>query len=264
MRRMIRIGAFMILAGCRAGSTPNVQSPTPTPQAPPAQSFTVSGTVYDTIGRPVSQAVVDVLDGLQKGTVVFTDSGGKFSLDQPFTAGFMLRASKDGYQAQTRYIPTVTTSALYFQLPSASPAPDISGLYTATFAADAACKALPDTARSRTYTATVGASLAVLSGAAFGPPLGGYSWDVLYLAQFGNTVKVFFSDPEVWELLEGDAYVTVSGEATGLASGPTFELPVTGRFTFCPERETDDHYPECEADEVVCQSANHRLTLTRR
>lgn len=154
--------------------------------------------------------------------------------------------------------------------PSTSQAIPAAGEFELTFIADAACTTLPDVARSRTYltSSTVNSPFGI-SGATFGKSsTPSYNWNVIYQKTLNHAVEWWFSDPEIWELVGPDAYVTVYGgpalidlEADGgLKTG---EWPFWGRFTYCPYREPDD-YPECEVPVVSCESEHNRLRLVRR
>ncbi len=146
------------------------------------------------------------------------------------------------------------------------PAPILNGQYEIRFEADAACSNLPEAVRVRRYMALVGGSSSVitLTGAQFGPPFQGrYSWNILYLPDTGGPGMLFFEDPEVWELLTADSYVSILGDAQGVFDPEHTELAAQGVFRFCSSRE-DDSYPECAVPEIVCRSDHHKVTLTRQ
>jgi len=156
--------------------------------------------------------------------------------------------------------------------PSVSPGQIVpaAGNLELTFIVDDTCTALPDIARSRTYltSSTVGSPLGIW-GATFGKSsAASYSWNTIYQKTLDQAVEWWFSDPEIWELVGPDAYVTVYGGPAliGLETNgelKTGEWPFWGRFTYCPEMEPDD-YPECEVPVVSCESRHNRLRIIRR
>jgi hypothetical protein len=98
-----------------------------------------------------------------------------------------------------------------------------------------------------------------LEGARFANPGGRYVANVVYLSAFENFVRLNFSDPPIWELLDEPTSVYISGEAAGTVSGSVSEFSVSGEFESCGVTDGE----ECE-EEVACQSLHHRLVLTRR
>jgi hypothetical protein len=133
-----------------------------------------------------------------------------------------------------------------------------------TFSADSACQALPDVARTRTYTASASGSLITLSGATFGPQGSGYdNWASLYAKFTGDSVELYFQDPPIWELLSPTQHLVIESLE---AVGSIRELPATlsfeGTFAFCTDTEPD-HYPECRVPEIVCRSKQHQLVIDR-
>ena len=155
--------------------------------------------------------------------------------------------------------------------PSVQPAPPaqiLNGQYEIRFEADASCTNLPDAARVRRYMTRIDESSSVLTltGAQFGPPDNGYSWNYLYppVIHADGTGGLFFQDPEVWELLTADSYVTIFGTADGVFDPAHTELIAHGDFTFCSSREKDESYPECAVPAIVCHSDHHTVTLTRQ
>src|SRR4051812_44638414 len=149
--------------------------------------------------------------------------------------------------------------------PNAPPVPllPLLGTYRMTFSADPACSALPEIARTRTYTATSNGSLISLTGATFGRPGGGYDWRTLYAKFTGDDLTLFFQDPPVWELLSPTQHLVIEGlEATGSVRELPATLSFQGTFAFCGATEPDD-YPECSVPEIVCGSTQHRLVIGR-
>jgi hypothetical protein len=158
--------------------------------------------------------------------------------------------------------PAAPTSPITANGPPDSP-PSLAGAYQMTFSADAACSALPEAARTRTYGAIVSASLVTLTGATFGLPGVNYNWHTLYARFAGDDVQLYFQDPPIWELLSPSQYVVIDGlHATGSVRALPATLPFEGEFVFCADAEPDE-YPECRVPEIVCRSDRHRLVITR-
>ncbi len=255
--------ALALLGAC-GGSIPSAPS-APAPSTQPEISFTLSGTVFDAIGRPVGQARVAAINGPQAGTAVQTDDQGGYAFDRPFTANFTLQVSKPGYITQSKLVANGQFPT-FFRLDSTTAPSSLPPTFQAAFAADAACTELPPAVRTRTYTATGGNNsgyIIDLRGATFGVGDGSYNWHTIYASVFEDTAALSFQDPPIWEQLTPEQWVVIYGLK---ATGSIRELPVTmtfaGSFTFCAETEADS-YPECEVPEIVCTSQHHTLTLSR-
>jgi hypothetical protein len=98
-----------------------------------------------------------------------------------------------------------------------------------------------------------------LAGATFAPLAGASAWNAVYVSVFEDFVRLNFSDPPIWELLDAPTSVYINGYAEGTLTGSVSELRVYGEFEFC--RTTANG--ECE-EEVECESMQHKLTLTRQ
>ena len=253
------------LLGACGSSVPSAPTAPATYQPQPEISFTLSGTVFDAIGRPVGQARVAAINGPQAGTAVQTDDQGGYAFDRPFTATFTLQVSKPGYVTQSKLMSNAQ-SATFFRLDSTVAPFSLPPTFHVAFTADAACTDLPAAVRTRTYTATGGNTsfyVIDLRNATFGVGDGSYNWHTIYANVFEDAAELYFQDPPIWEQLTPEQWVVIYGIK---ASGSIRELPVTmpfaGSFTFCAETEPDT-YPECEVPEIVCTSQHHTLTLSR-
>jgi hypothetical protein len=80
----------------------------PTPSLPFAttaseqasQEFSLSGSVADTVARPLAGATVEIFNGSRSGTATTTNEHGRFWLPGTFTGTVTMKASKDGYIAE--------------------------------------------------------------------------------------------------------------------------------------------------------------------
>jgi Carboxypeptidase regulatory-like domain len=273
MRRTLALCATLVLTGC-GGRAPTG----PTPGPPPAPlTLSVSGWVNDTVSRRVPGARVHVMNGPQAGTAVITDDNGEFTFETPLPILTQLRASKPGYRDDTRSVSGQGNSArLGFQLGSTNPPIDLTGQYEITFTADSACDALPEIARTRTYSANVTSTLISLSGALFGAFGDSLPWNSIYFQQFEDMARFSMYDPPILEVIpnapppnpppnpsNGDSYVVIYGEASGTVSREHSQLPLLGSFEYCPNVKYGANR-QCAVDTVTCRSAQHQMTMTRR
>ena len=157
----------LLLFGCGDSSLAPPTSPTqlPSPVTPdpprpsPLSQTRFNGDVYDTASRRVAGATVEILDGPQAGVVTTTDDAGNFSFTGSFDDTMRVRASKPGHVSKTqtsRVACDMCARYIGFQLELEIAPIDLAGGYTLSFIADsAACASIPETARARTYNATI-------------------------------------------------------------------------------------------------------------
>lgn len=287
--------------GCGSDSpaTPTRPSPFPEP-LPIASSPEVTGVVLDTAFRPLADARVEVVDGPHAGISTLTSDTGAFMLAGTFTSATRFRATKEGHFPATQAWTCSGGSCaevngsqpwLGFYLRVVAAPVDISGVYTLALVADAACADLPDHVRTRTYTATItpGANpntnvvdgtsftLTVSGATLFGdfPSLGiGVAGDYLGFWLYGG------HDPALVEVLAPGTYLAFSGnaEASVATSGlSTISARLDGWIEYCATASPMRAGYRCDTSaaptdptaspvlaRVHCESANHRLVLTRR
>jgi hypothetical protein len=265
MARLLTITALVLLASC---DRPALTEPTPLGRATAGAGsiavFSLDGWVSDTAGRLLEGATVEVLSGPNAGAIAITDAAGQYAFSQPFAAVPSVRATKDGYVPGDSNVFILNGTSVirgWFRLGSPQPPVDLSGHYTLTFTADPSCQSLPGDARTRTYQTTIAAASGVLTleAARFAAAAGRYASNVVYFSVFEDFLRLDFSDPPVWELLDAGTSVYIDGFAEGTVSGPVAELRVDGEIEYCGVTEGD----RCE-EEVACESHNHRLVLARR
>lgn len=245
-----------------------VTAPTPVATSTaPVQTVAITGTVHDTIGRPIRDARVEVQEGPQRGLAVSTNDTGTYALDAIVDRPVMLRASKAGYTPQTISV-AHPRAARHFRLDSANGSVSFQGRFTLTFAADAACTQIPAYARRRSYEATSGgsASMYLITLAGGGYELSGvdYFSNVLYGGVFEDIAQVNLSDPPIWERFTQGSYLVIHGGADGSIRQLPATLPMWGHFTYCADMVPGTTAPTCAVPEVSCQSSNHRLTIDTR
>jgi hypothetical protein len=252
-------------------------SPNPTPAANP-NSVAVSGYVDDTAWRPLSGVRVEVLDGPQTGLVVLSNPTGSFVLSGEFNETTRFRASFPGHRdataVVTRCAPCNPSLRLYFSLePEAQPA-SLSGDYTLTFVADAACTTLPPEYRRRTYPVTLtpsGPNSRLVISLRAGTFLPQYDRFDAGLAgdYFAAMLGDFHGSPGIAERVDANAYLGFEGQAeariepgdvslitatfAGVISYCELTGPPTSRYT-CPLGSTT---------RVLCESNRHQFLLQR-
>ena len=281
------------VAGCGgtdSSSTPSGPSPVAPQAAPPAPmpggpQVRIGGSVYDTAWRPVPGVRVEVLDGPSAGVTATSDGLGAFSLIGAFDAGIRFRAAKAGYveATLTSGVPCATCSPyLSFRLALDAPAVDLEGRYTLTFAA--ACTAIPEYARTRTYAATITRHPDVASGflvsLADASLVRDLAWEGVFVGAAGDYIAVhtgnLHGDPGLIEQVAANAYIGFDGSAggpMGHPGTPTLKSRFDGLIAYCevppgsPPPVVSGRFacpPVTSIANVQCTSPNHQLTLTKR
>jgi hypothetical protein len=244
--------------------------------------------VVDTAYRPVAGSQVEIVAGPRTGTIDITDEDGKFDMEGTFTSPVTVRASKDGYQPETRIIPPPRVPLTgfveggrweaQFYLAPAGPLPDFAGTYSMTMAVDNACTNFPDEARRRQYTATVAAGARSgffsgrLSDARFapmvpcppGPPGSSCTHNGISIGTAGDYTSVGIS---IIEQLDERTYLVVTAGAEGMLDPSGFSTPLAGYLQYCTTEPTliDQGTWICPANGYnPCDSAGHSLTFVKR
>jgi hypothetical protein len=250
--------------------------------APRPAGVEVAGAVVDTAFRPLAGARVEAVDGVHAGRSTTADGQGRFSLVGEFDSATAFRASLEGHLATTRTWAQFSPSSppwLQFFLAVPDPPVAVAGDYSLTFIADAACTGLPIELRTRTYSANIAAQLApgvptdtmftVRVGAA--DFLDGYSTFLLGVAGDHLTFSLEESEgPWLVERLSPTAYLGLGGigAVSVGASTSTISTSFDGSFDYCVRRTAMGSYYSCAPEQAVerqrCQSASHRLIVTRR
>ena len=256
MRRTLALIGIVSSIAC---SSPTTSTPTPTPT--PA-ILAVSGSVSDVLHRRVANVRIEVVSGPQKGTVTFSDDAGNFAIEPKLSPLSRIQASKQGYVDSVQVVSgTGPTVDVKFLLSSANPPLDWRGTYDVTLTADATCTELPEIARRRTYTATVGATV-VFSGARFGSS-GGFDWNTMYVFQVDDYVDMWAQDPPLVELLPDNTFFMLYGGATGTVTREGAHLTMYGGISYCPKL-SDGQNLSCAEPPTICVSNRHQMTMTRR
>lgn len=278
-----------VLAACDSSSSrtnpasPSATSaPVPVPQPTGMQ---VAGSVADGAWRPFFGATVEVVNGPHAGLSTTTNSRGEFRLSGSFDETTQFRASKDGFVAAVRPLPSRCEPCnpnwwIHFVLESAGPKADLAGNYSLTFVADA-CPGLPDEMRTRTYDATATSFsnpggpadtqfVFTVSGAPF---RSGYNQFIVGVTgdYFSGFLGDLHGDPGILEQIAPAAslgFEGVPGATIGSSNVSTIDAAFDGVIDYCEGlSETSARFscaPKDGAAHVRCTSKNHRLILTRR
>ena len=247
----------------------------------------IKGIVYDTALRPLDDARVEVLDGLQAGTSTTSNAEGGFWLAGTFDDTIRFRATRAGHVAETATPrPCGGCSSawrLIFNLDALVPPVSLAGDYTLTFVAHEACEGLPEQVRTRTYAATIinrsspdrsaTAFDVGVSGASFRNDLAWGGGPSLQIFVAGDYLSLGFADfhgsPGLVEQVAANTYLALSGMG-GASVGATasdFAIPFTGVMDYCATTSEMKGSYACTPGPGVVQAScnsNHRAIFTRR
>ena len=273
----------MLVAACDDSGP--VATPT-SPSAPPVVSAPqapvprlLSGYVADTAWRVLGGVTVEVIQGPDAGMVLTSDLQGRFSYTGLFSSPVVLRASKDGFVSITEPARLLSSGGAYvaFQLSPLTPPVPMTGTYTLTISAGAACTGLPETVRTRTYAATVSPNAfsrdpnssfrGLVTTGQFAP----YG-NAFYVGVAGNFLSISTQGegPSIIELVGTNSYVAFNGNAEMIAdaSAQIFSAAFVGDIEYCELKAPIGSYYDCRSEfaavREVCSTNEGRLTLTRR
>ena len=273
---MRQLAAIVLLfsLGCADANSP--VEPTPPAPAPEPLTFSLAGTVRDTVGRPLKDATVAVVQGPRAGTTTITDDGGRYSMPGTFTqSSITLIASKEGYSPQAWTFPPRGRPVeggiwgFSFSLEPLAPSANLAGEYTLTLTADNACTTLPEAARTRTYTASIISGsrattfVGTLSDARIVEvPLWGSYFEIRVADDFANLELRFV------EQLNDGTYLAIGGGTASTVGPSGITAPLNAQFVRCRNQPSwaPGEYWWCGADVQgdECASINNQLTLLRR
>jgi len=247
-----------------------VTATAPTPLAAGSTAEQLVGVVTNSIAGPLSDVQVSVIGGTSSGAMTQTGHDGYFRVPFNFRSPGELRFAKDGYAPLT-VVPTAQPSgAIAISLHLAVPPLRMAGTYTVTFTAGSECTQIPDTLRSRSYTASVDQPAQFpqntrfevsLTGAAFANGTLRVSLSSFYGFVEGSTVQ--FRVANLWESLEIDEGIAeqiapgvrleIFGAATQSVADPDhMAMPMTGYFALTDGSGTRS-----------CASPNHLVRWSR-
>ena len=295
---MLKSAGLLLMASTVVGCSGSDSSPLPTAPSTsttaqqssvtPLPGMQLRGFVVDTAFRALAGAQIEVVSGPSAGAAAVAGADGGFSLTGIFGEETRFRASMDGHEARTQTWNCSVASCggsngaspwLAFYLSVLAPSVNMTGSYTLTFAADAACTDLPDDVRTRSYPVVVKArsapdrsttpafDLEVMNTAVVGN-MTGFSIGVA-----GNRLSFWLHgghDPAIVEDLGANTYLAFSGSASTeveSAQASAIEAAFAGwiEHTVLVSPLVGPWYvlPSVAAARATCESLNHRLTLTR-
>jgi hypothetical protein len=119
----------------------------------------ILGAVRDAVNRPLVGASVEIQNQSRTVATLVTDSMGAYRWTGKLFGAATFRAAMDGYVSSIETLtpdPHVSINGPVFELDLAAPSAGIdTGDYELSFTADSNCTGLPESVRSRTYSATV-------------------------------------------------------------------------------------------------------------
>jgi hypothetical protein len=280
---MRRAWTIVLLLSLGCGDVKSPVAPAPPPLASTPDLFSLSGSVTDTAQRSLSGSNVEVIAGQGAGTVTTTDEHGRFRMPETLTGIVTIRASKDGYIAQTatfppnfppgRFLPPLPPGEVrrwdtHLSLQPDGPAANLVGEYTLTVDADSTCTNLPGEVRTRTYTATLGPG----------------SQPTRFIGRLNDARMVFsiffpyleirtagdfsITSLRIVEQLDEMSYLAIEGEAPATVGPSGITASFSANFLHCPTRPewSPGEYLWCGANVQgrECNSQKHQLTLVRR
>lgn len=142
-----------ICVGCESTRT--------VPVTPSPVGYSLAGTVYDAALRPLAEVRIETVEGSRVGVSAVSDGAGHYELAGTFTGAVVLRAEKPGYSPITvRHEPPASPSSRSIRdiHLTDSESGNLTGDWTVTLMANASCKEIPETVRTRSYTASIRSS----------------------------------------------------------------------------------------------------------
>lgn len=175
--------AFCFSCGGPTSPTPPQQQ-TPPPTFTPPSTFTLTGTVRETAPMPtppLAGARVEIVGGSRTGETVVTDSDGRYRVADFSPQELSIRASREGYEPETKTITIGANATLDFGLGYPWPPGLASMLDRLPIAPGIKFKRAPGSGPSY-YTSIVPAAVYV-SPAPFGGEIGAISHEICHSHQ---------------------------------------------------------------------------------
>jgi hypothetical protein len=154
--------------------------------------------------------------------------------------------------------------------PSPVPGPAAGSTHTVSWSVGDECSTIPDEARHRTYTATVGNGLVTLTSGLFLQGLictldTGLGCNQFRMTPDGDAVTISVAGTEwhggqIVEQISDGTWIEVSAAGTGRIEGSTIRATLDGSIWYCP---TAGAYPFPCAAFRGCKSNNIQMTIVR-
>ncbi len=113
--------------------------------------YSLTGTVYDTLRRPLADVQIRVAGGSRVGVSAVSDGAGRYELPGIFTGGVVLIAEKPGYTPDTIFLQPPVSGPIRRDIYLTNPETDVTGDWTVTIIANDSCTEIPEAIRTRLY-----------------------------------------------------------------------------------------------------------------
>ena len=245
----------------------------------PTGTYVLSGSVTDG-GMPISDVEVELTSGTGAGMVAIANPSFKF---YGVAGDTEIRVTKSGYETQVRRVSVSQHQTQGFELVPSDRRRAVAGTYTLRIAAAAACaQQLPENLRSRTYTAVVSQTGALLSVVLSGADMGG-AWkpgdtvggsvepSVVRFAPArysGEDRASTFRPPSIMEVMSSSeddtTYFTFFGSVVVTPDGNGYSGTLDGSFEVItvPGAGEPWWYSTFQR-QASCRSTAHQFILTR-
>ena len=240
----------------------------------PRGTYVLAGSVKDG-GAPLSGVAIELSAGSAAGMATTSNPSFRFYGVEGETE---VRASKAGYETQTRRIAVLGHQTMTFDLIPSDPWPIVGGTYTLRIVAAAECRdLLPEIARDRTYTAVVTQQGFQLKVALTGSKLGlwgsnsfsgtsEHNRTLFTLDTYVGAKPGAFGDPSVLEFVTApNTYFTFFGSAVTTATENGYAGLLDGSVELLAVLNGPWDYGGGDdyAKLASCRSTTHQFTLTR-
>ena len=245
----------------------------------PTGTYVLSGSVTDG-GMPIHDVEVELTSGTGAGMSAIANPSFKF---YGVAGETEIRVSKSGYETQVRRVSVTQHQTQGFELVPSDGRRAVAGTYTLQIAAAAACaQQLPENLRSRTYTAAVSQTGALLSVVLSGADMGG-AWkpgDTLggsvepAAVRFaparysGEDRASTFRPPSIMEVISSSeddtTYFTFFGSVVATPDGNGYSGTLDGSLeVITVPGAGEPWWYSAFQRQASCRSAAHQFILTR-
>jgi len=245
----------------------------------PTGTYVLSGSVTDG-GMPIHDVEVELTSGTGAGMSAIANPSFKF---YGVAGETEIRVSKSGYETQVRRVSVTQHQTQGFELVPSDGRRAVAGTYTLQIAAAAACaQQLPENLRSRTYTAAVSQTGALLSVVLSGADMGG-AWkpgDTLggsvepTVVRFaparysGEDRASTFRPPSIMEVISSSeddtTYFTFFGSVVATPDGNGYSGTLDGSLeVITVPGAGEPWWYSAFQRQASCRSAAHQFILTR-
>ena len=232
----------------------------------PPGTFKLQGAVTESGGNRLDGAFIEIVSGTGTGARAETRNG-SYTL---YGAGGIvrLRAFADGFTSDIRDV-DVTSHEMHesFVLTRVTPPANLSGLWTMTLSASAACRDVPERALPRTYRAEVAQQDLQLKVAISSPTLRGVftnlpgsvlGWQVRFSIHGDTTyIDPVWTSPSFVDVVSDTETFGFMGDVGGMLHGAEIRAQLSGDLLYWDARRPSF------APNWLCTADDHVVTLRR-